>query len=286
MSDSVQEAREALGKRLREIRRDAGITGRELSAREGWHESKVSRIEHGKARPSTADLRAYCAHCDASEQLPDLLASLHNIDSAWLEWRRLLGTGVKRGQQLALRLEASTTLIRNYEPQIIPGLLQTAEYAEAKLKRVIEFYRLPDDLDAGVSKRMERQQILYRRGHQFHFLIGETSLYTTVGDDDVMRSQLDRLQTIIGMPRVTLGIIPLTAEALVVVEAFMMFDNRMVKVEAHTAELTVSQPREVALYGRAFDTLASQSVTGKAARMLIHEAINRRSARPNSQPLS
>ncbi|WP_067825475.1 helix-turn-helix domain-containing protein [Nocardia inohanensis] len=275
MVDSVQEASEALGKRLREIRRDAGVTGRELAAREGWHESKVSRIEHGKARPSTADLRAYCAHCDAGDQLPDLLASLHNIDSAWLEWRRLLGTGVKRGQQLALKLEAETTIIRNYEPQIIPGLLQTAEYAEAKLKRVIEFYRLPDDLDAGVSKRLERQQILYRRVHQFHFLISETSLYTTVGDHHVMCGQLDRLQAIIGMPRVTLGIVPLMAEAHVVVEGFMMFDNRMVKVEAHTAELTVTQPREIALYGRAFDILAGQSVTGDAARALIRTALLR-----------
>ncbi|UGT40180.1 helix-turn-helix domain-containing protein [Nocardia yamanashiensis] len=276
MVDSVQEASEALGKRLREIRRDAGVTGRELAARAHWHESKVSRIEHGKVRPSTADLRAYCTHCDANEQLADLLASLHNIDSAWLEWRRLLGTGVRRGQQLALKLEAETAIIRNYEPQIIPGLLQTAEYAEAKLKRVIEFYRLPDDLDAGVSKRMERQQILYKRGHQFHFLIAEASLYTTVGDDQVMRGQLDRLQTIIGMPRVTLGIIPLMAEALVVVEGFMMFDNRMVKVEAHTAELTVTQPREVALYGRAFDTLAGQSATGEAARALIRTALHQR----------
>lgn len=283
MTDSVQEAREALGKRLREIRRDAGVTGRELAAREGWHESKVSRIEHGKATPSTADLRAYCTHCNANAQLPDLLASLHTIDSAWLEWRRLLGTGVKRGQQLALQLEAETSLIRNYEPQIIPGLLQTAEYAEAKLKRVIEFYRLPDDLDAGVSKRMERQQILYRRGHRFHFLIGETALYTTVGGDDVMRGQLDRLQTIIGMPRVTLGILPLMSEALVVVEGFMMFDNRMVKVEAHTAELTVTQPREVALYGHAFDTLANQSVTGEGARGLIRAAISRRSEHCDEQ---
>ncbi|WP_405139887.1 helix-turn-helix domain-containing protein [Nocardia sp. NBC_01388] len=273
MTNSVQEAREALGQRLREIRRDAGITARELALREGWHESKVSRIEHGKAAPSTLDMRAYCAHCDANDQLPDLLATLHNIDAAYTEWRRLLSSGVKRGQQQVMKLESAATLIRNYEPQIIPGLLQTAEYAEAKLRRVIEFYHLPDDLDAGVSKRMERQQVLYRRGRRFHFIISEKSLYTTVGNDGVMRGQLDRLLAIIGMPRVTLGIIPLTAEAIVVVESFMMFDNRMVKIEGHTAELTVTQPREIVLYGRAFDTLAGQSVTDEAARELIRKAM-------------
>lgn len=218
-------------------------------------------------------MRAYCAHCDANDQLPDLLATLHNIDAAYTEWRRLLSSGVKRGQQQVMKLESAATLIRNYEPQIIPGLLQTAEYAEAKLRRVIEFYHLPDDLDAGVSKRMERQQVLYRRGRRFHFIISEKSLYTTVGNDGVMRGQLDRLLAIIGMPRVTLGIIPLTAEAIVVVESFMMFDNRMVKIEGHTAELTVTQPREIVLYGRAFDTLAGQSVTDEAARELIRKAM-------------
>ncbi|WP_280315735.1 helix-turn-helix domain-containing protein [Nocardia abscessus] len=282
MTDSVQDAREALGQRLREIRRDAGISGRELASREGWHESEVSRIEHGRNTPSSDDIRAYCNHCRAHEQLPDLLATLHNIDAAYLEYRRLLSAGVKRGQQLYAKLEAEAKLIRTYDPQIIPGLLQTAEYAEAKLRSVIEFYHLPNDLDAGVSKRIERQQVLYRRDHRFHFVISERSLYTTVGDDDVMRGQLDRLHSIIGMPRVTFGIVPLTAEAKVVLENFTMFDNRMVKVEGHTAELTIAQPREVALYGRAFDVLSHQSVTGKQARYLITSALERRTgaARP------
>ncbi len=258
------------------MRRDAGVSGRELAALAGWHESKVSRIEHGKNQPSSGDIRAYCRHCDANEQLADLLATLHNIDAAYLEYRRLLGAGVKRGQQLYAKLEAEAKVIRNYDPQIIPGLLQTADYAEAKLRSVIEFYQLPNDIDAGVSKRMERQQVLYQRDHRFHFIISERSLYTTVGSDDVMIGQLDRLHSIIGMPRVTLGIVPLMANAQVVLENFTMFDKRMVKVEGHTAEITITQPREIALYGRAFDVLARQSVTGDKARDLIRAAVDRR----------
>ncbi len=202
------------------------------------------------------------------------MATLHAVDSAYLEWRRVLGGGIKRAQQVVMRNEAAAQFIRNYEPQVIPGLLQTAEYAEAKLRSVIQFYNLPNDLDSGVSKRMERQQILYKRGRRFHFLISEKSLYGTVGNDSVMGGQLDRLMSIIGMPRVALGIVPLTAETVVSVENFMMFDNRMVKVEGHTAELTVTQPREIALYGRAFDVLAGQSVTGEKARRLIRAAMD------------
>ncbi|MGY4103039.1 helix-turn-helix domain-containing protein [Nocardia sp. R16R-3T] len=272
----VDDAREALGARLRELRRRSGITGRSLAALSGWHPSKVSKIEYGRIKPSDSDIRAYCEHANAADQLEDLLATLHNIDTAYLEWRRILATGVKRRQQKSVKLEAEANSLRVYTTQVVPGLLQTAEYAESILRRHVEFYRVPDDVEEGVSKRMDRQRILYQREHRFHFLISEQSLFTTVGNDNVMRGQLDRLASIIGMPRITIGIIPAIAEALIVSNSFVMFDNRMVMVESTAAELTITQPREVAIYGRAFDVLAGQSVTGEAARELIRAALERR----------
>lgn len=272
----VRDAQEALGARLRELRRAADLTGRELARRAGWHETKVSKIEYGRIKPSDADIRAYCNFTGAQDQLPDLLAGLHNIDTAYLEWRRVLGTGLKRRQQKSLRIESAARFVRVYQPQIIPGLLQTAEYAEEKLRRVIEFHGVADDLAEGVSKRMERQRILYNRNHQFHFVLAEQALQTTVGDDHVMRGQLDRLAALIGMPRVCIGIIPEYAEAIVVSTNFSMYDNRLVMVEGTTAELTITQPREIASFGRAFDILAGQSLTGDGARALIRKAINAR----------
>ncbi|MFE6857796.1 helix-turn-helix domain-containing protein [Nocardia sp. NPDC057668] len=284
MTSSVQQQREALGQRLREIRRTAGLTGRELARREGWHESKVSKIEYGKIKPSDLDLRAYCLHTGTDDQLPDLIATLRHLDAAYLEWRRILATGTRHRQHQSVKLEAGARQLRNWQPQVIPGLLQTADYAEAILRYGVAFYRIPDDVDAGVSKRMERQRVLYRRDHRFHFLIAEQALYTTVGDRDVMVGQLDRLYSILGMARVTLGIVPLMTEALAAVENFVMFDNRIVKVEGATAELTITQPREIAIYGQAFDILAGQSVTGNAARALIRRAIAARDSRLDADP--
>ncbi|MCC3326844.1 DUF5753 domain-containing protein [Nocardia abscessus] len=108
--------------------------------------------------------------------------------------------------------------------------------------------------------------------------MAEQALYTTVGTDAVMIGQLDRLASIPGMPRVTLGIVPALAEALVVSTNFAMFDNRLVMVEGTAAELIITQPREIATYGRAFKTLAGQSVTGEAVRKLIRTALDRRQA--------
>lgn len=159
---------------------------------------------------------------------------------------------------------------------MISGLLQTADYAAAVMSNVISFYQIPNDLDDAVTARMERQRILYQRDKRFHFLLGEQALYTTFGDNHVMIGQLDRLYSIIGMPRVTLGIVPRAARGTVVVENFFMFDNRLVKVEGHSAGIQITQPREIALYGRAFDVLASLSVTGDEARRLIRAAAESR----------
>ncbi|PPJ03328.1 DNA-binding protein [Nocardia nova] len=279
MTSSVQEARQALGTRLREIRRRAGLSARELARLEGYHESRISKIEYGKLRPSDDDIRAYCNHAGANDQLEDLLATLHNIDSAYVEWRRHLSSGVKSAQKKTSKLETQAKHLRNYQPYIVTGLLQTPEYAEAMIRWVSEFYQLPDDVEQAVAARMERQQVLYRRDHRFHFIIGEQALYTTVGDDNVMIGQLDRLLSAGSLPRVTFGIVPLTAEARVLFNNFVMYDNRLVTEEGSTAKLTVTQPREIALYSRAFETLAGQSVTGEAARDLIRKALDLRTGR-------
>jgi transcriptional regulator with XRE-family HTH domain len=276
VTNSVQEQRQAFGKRLREVRRRGGVSGRKLAAHLGVHESRISKIEYGKLRPSDVDIRAYCKLSGANDQLEDLLATLHHIDSAYVDWRQALSAGMKNRQQQTLKLESQAQLIRNWEPMIISGLLQTADYATAMMRNVVEFYHVPDDVDAAVAKRMERQQVLYRPGKRFHILLAEQSLYTTIGNDQVMLGQLDRLYSVMGMARVTVGIIPRRYDGLVIVENFFMYDNHMVKVEGHTASITVTQPGEIALYGRAFDTLAGQSVTGEAARGLVRKALDAR----------
>ncbi|MFE3262320.1 helix-turn-helix domain-containing protein [Nocardia sp. NPDC059229] len=278
MTNAAQDAREALGQRLREIRRRAQLSGRQLATLAGWHESKVSKLEYGKLRVSDADVRAYCTHAHAEDHLDDLLATLHNIDAAYMEMRRLLSGGTARSQDVLVRLAERTKLTRIYQNMLIPGILQTPEYARAILERSVARHGLTDDIDAGVAKRMERQQFLYRGDRRFHIVLAEQALLTTIGDDSVMIGQLDRLLVAIGLPRVTVGVVPAIAEIPQQTTNFVMFDDRMTTVETITAELTITQPREIAMYGRTFDMLAELAVTGSAARALILAAAERRSA--------
>lgn len=186
----------------------------------------------------------------------------------------MLGTGTRRRQHASIKIEAQTRLFRWYEPVLVPGILHTAEYAAAVLRRVIAFYTIPDDLDAGVATRMERQQILYRGDHRFHFLMAEQALLTAVGNPKTMASQLDRLLTVLSLPRVSLGIIPSRSDYRVPTNQFIMFDDRLVHVETVSAELAISQPREIALYAKAFDELTKIAAYGAAAEKLIRQALH------------
>ncbi|WP_431968182.1 helix-turn-helix domain-containing protein [Nocardia sp. bgisy134] len=277
MTSAVHEAREALGLRLRELRRDADLTARRLAELASWHESKVSRIEHGKQTPSEADLRAWCERTGTGDQLADLVATLRNIEAAYLEWRRILGTGMRRPQKARVRVEAETNSMRWYEPYVFPGLLQTPAYAEGILRKVISFYDIPDDLEEGVAARIERQHVLYRGRRRFNFVVAEQVLHTTVGDDEVMRGQLDRLLNVMMLPSIAFGIIPAaSAYAAPATNGFAIFDSRLVQVETISAELAVTQPREITLYEKMFTVLAEQALYGEGARALIGRAIEAR----------
>ncbi len=237
----------------------------------------MSKIEYGKQTPTEDDVRTWCAHTGAEHHVADLIASLRNIDAAYLEWRRILNTGVRRRQRHAATVESETRLIRGYDPALIPGLLHTPEYAEAIFRQVIEFNQVPNDVEAAVAARMDRQQqFLYRGDHKVHYLIGEQALYTTVGDDSVMLGQLDRLLTAMSLPRVVHGIVPMMSGYRVSAINFVIYDQRQVLVEGIGAAQTVTQPREIAVYEKAFETLSGQAVLGGAARSLIAVASNRR----------
>ncbi|MFI1914562.1 helix-turn-helix domain-containing protein [Nocardia sp. NPDC020380] len=270
---NVQQARETLGARLRELRKQANLTGLELSRLAGWDNSKVSRYEHGKQTPSEQDIRIWCAVTNAPLHLPDLIASVRNLEAAYLEWKRIQSA---HAQKKTGQVESSSKFIRGYDPDLIPGLLQTRDYATAVLRECIDFIGIPDDLESAVKERMERQQILRKGPRKFHFLIAEQALYTTVGDDQIMLAQLEQLIAHVRSSRMALGIVPRMSVFRAPVVNFLMYDRTLVQVETISAGLSVTQPREVELYDRAFEILAGQSAKGDAARALIDAAIESR----------
>lgn len=275
-SSSVQQAKQALGQRLRDIRRDSGLSARALAGAAGWHESKCSKIQSGRVMPSEADLRAWTAICGVPDQAADLIATARNIEGMYVEWRRLERAGLKRAQESVRPLFERTRRFRMYQSWVIPGLLQTAAYTREVLSTIVSLRSTPDDVDDAVAVRMERQKVLHAGDHRFAILIEEWVLRTVIGTPEILVGQLGHLITVGALPSVSLGVIPLGSGrgAGWPVESFTVYDDAQVNVELVSAHLTITQPAEISEYGQAFSELASIAVYGAQARSLITGAIN------------
>jgi Domain of unknown function (DUF5753) len=166
-------------------------------------------------------------------------------------------------------------LIRHFETVYVPGLLQTPDYARRILAEMVTLHDLEiDDVDAAVAARMQRAQMLYDGGRRFEFLLAEPVLRWLLCPPPVMRAQLDRLQTVIGLPSIRFGIVPMGVELRTTPQ-----NNVQLYVGAETiavCENFADEPfyrgEKAELFGRAVDLLWEEAVEGDAARTLIARA--------------
>jgi transcriptional regulator with XRE-family HTH domain len=282
---TADQARTALGVHLRDIRRDAGLSGTQLALVNGWRPSKVSKIEHGNQTPTESDLSNWCTACDATDQLPDLIAAVRSIETQYAEWRRTLRTGTKRRQEASAKVYEQARLFRIWEPAVIPGLLQTMSYATAVLSITIDFHRIPDDAEEGARVRLERQRVLSDDDRRFHFIVGQQALHTNVGGPEVMAEQLRRLLDRLKFPHIRLGFVPLDAPYRVPLhDGFWILDDALVQVDTYTGELSLARPDEIDLYARAFERLTALAIYGTEARQLVSATLEKNQAKILAAP--
>jgi transcriptional regulator with XRE-family HTH domain len=256
--------------RLREIRKDAGLTGRALAAATGWHFTRISKIENGTQSPTDQDIRTWCSICSVEEQVPDLIAQARAVESMYLEFKRQTRAGMKQFMLTPVPLYERTERFRIYEHHAIPGLFQTGEYMRAMLQFWFGFLETRNDIDEAVAARMVRQSVLYQSSKTFAMVLEEAVLYTRFGGPETLAGQLDRLLSVMSLPNVSVGIVPRTAHRDVIGQAgFWIFDDKLVKLETPTASIEVSQPQEIELYSRMFETLRQPAIYGRDARAII-----------------
>ena len=273
MTSDAQRAKEAFGSRLREIRQDAGLTGRQLAERTGFHFTKISRVEHGAQGLSDADIRTWCLACGVSDEIPSLIAQARAADSLYREWKRQARSGLRRLQETVGPLYEQTRLFRIHEHWSIPGLLQTAAYSTESMAYWSQLLNLPDDRAAATAARLERQRVLRTGDHQFVFLLAEQTLRTRVGTVEIMVEQLDRVLGVMALANVSIGIIPAGAGLGAHTQtAFWIFDDDLVKVETLTAALDITRPDEIEIYLAVFDQMRRAARYGRSARTLILKA--------------
>jgi transcriptional regulator with XRE-family HTH domain len=257
--------RRKLGSELRDLRTRAGLTSIEAARLVGWHQSKVSRIETGSSGVKPADVRRLLDVYDVQHpELRELLLALADGENGggrqnwWHAYRGVLPPAYRD----FISLESQASGMRTLETSVVPGLLQTPEYARAVTRAAVE--GVPDDkLDALVEVRIARQDVL--RGDpplELNALLDEAVLRREVGGPEVMARQLRRLREAATLPQVRLQVLPFTAGAHVgITGPFVIFsfsrttDLDVVVLDHLTSSLYLERKEDLQAYVEAFNAL-------------------------------
>jgi transcriptional regulator with XRE-family HTH domain len=264
-----------LAERLRRIRKAAGLTGDALAEQLGWSRSKVPKLENGRQMPTDQDIGEWAAACGAPEAAAELLDMLAEAQSVHRQYRHQLRRGHLAIQEDLDELVRSAKIVRNFEVMFVPGLLQTPGYARSRYLQSVRVHGFPAErVEESIGARIRRQGVLYEGQREFEFVLMETALLVRSCPAPVMLEQLDRLQSAAGLPRVTLGIIPLAAELAVTPDMGFLVADDTAYIETPTSEDFLFG-EEAAKYGRIADELRAEAVAGEEARDLIMGASRR-----------
>ncbi|MGC5021510.1 helix-turn-helix domain-containing protein [Micromonospora sp. DT47] len=206
--------RRRLGTELRRLRESAGLTGDQVIERIGWASaSKLSRLENGRSRPDPDDVRVLLELYGAEEELRAELLGITEEAGDMRAWRR--SYPVMTQQQLGwAELEAGCAEIREYNPVLVPGLLQTSGYARLRImsaNRAADAAGEPDgaeDPETEVQARLARQPLLDRAdGPRYTAVLEEAALGHRAGPPEVLHEQLVQLCELAMLPNVTLHLL-------------------------------------------------------------------------------
>ncbi|WP_156095016.1 helix-turn-helix domain-containing protein [Nocardia lijiangensis] len=254
----------ALGGQLRKLRESCNIT-REAAgdAIRGSH-AKISRLELGRTGFKERDIRdllTLYGVTDLAEREQFLvLARQANEPGWWHRYSDLLPTWFST----YLGLEQAANKIRTYEAHLVPGLLQTPEYARAVLALGYD----DADTDRRVAVRQRRQEILHRTDPPVVWaVIDEAALHRPVGGPQVHREQMEHLIALAGLPNVTLQVLPYSAgEHAAAGSSFSILRFAqpelpdIVYLEHLTSALYLDRRQDLALYLSVMDRLSVQAL--------------------------
>lgn len=288
-NQSAAVSRRRLRTALRRLRVARDMTQRDVADALHWSSAKLMRIEAGKVSVSFTDLQALLNHYGVTD--PARIQTLNDLSTAaragseiGARYRDVLSAGMVE----LLEHEESAGTIRNFEPQLVPGLLQTPEYAYSALRF------LPDDelsaevIERRVEARMERAKLLARDDSpDAFFILDESVLYRRVGAesgaDGVMAAQLEHLRAMAARPHVSIQILPFGAglhgairSPFVILEFDDELDDGLVYIESPQNEVIIREDVEsIVRYADRFRALEKRATSREMLPVVIEMALKR-----------
>lgn len=243
----------------------------------GWSQSKVSIIETGGRIPTTAQVTQWAEATGADAAA--LLALQGKATVSYVAERdQLASAGGGAALQSAIgALQASCTFLAEYQPAMIPGLLQVPAYIRGRLGA----YQ-PDDADGltpeevgpFIAAMVRRASILYEGGRRIVHVVGEAALHARIGtqDHDAMQLQLRHLAEVATLAGHEFGVLPFdTPSPVEPGSGFCVFDADLVVIETLGGDLQITDPDEIGRYVRRVDRLLDVALTGSAAADLCRK---------------
>jgi transcriptional regulator with XRE-family HTH domain len=262
---------DGLATRLRKARGD--MPAKDLAAAAGWLPSKVSKIEAGKQLPSADDLGKWAQHTGVDNALlGQWQAMLVEAQTFRNDFEIRMRDGQKAVQREYNELIAATTTFRFFEMTYVPRFLQIPEYTKVVLTEQHKLHGGIEDVDAAVDERQESVGYLYDSRRSFDFIVDEAVLRRRRVQPDVMRQQLDRLQSAIGLRNVRIGIIPLDEQIDIFPQNSFELYGDVGYVETFYGDDPKLLIDVVSKYNRVMDLLWESAVEGDKARRLILDA--------------
>ncbi|MBN1174905.1 MAG: helix-turn-helix domain-containing protein [Micromonosporaceae bacterium] len=295
MSDTVGSAllRRYIGRRLTALRLQAGLTQEAAAQRLQRARATLGRMEEGDERVRFRDIevKAILELYEASEQDVQLLLALtaetrNGRRKSW--WHDYTETALPEWFGLYVSLEDSAETIRQYEPELVPGLLQTRSYAE-QVARVPAEYIEEDEVERRVRVRMERQSLLQRHrppAPQLSVVLNEAALQRLAGDERLLAEQCAHLLNLTGQANVSIRILPFTAglhggmaSAFTILDfpndprTNELLEPPLVYVDTLTGAMYLNKPDEVGAYELAWRDLVDRALDEEASRKMISSAV-------------
>jgi DNA-binding XRE family transcriptional regulator len=277
--------RRRLGSELRRLREQKGMTAEDVAARLLVSQSKISRLENGRRSISQRDVRDLCGVYGVEDhRVVDSLMQMAR-ESRQQGWWHAFGD-VPYSVYIGLETDAAS--LRLYESQIVPGLLQTKNYADAVIAGNLP-EAAPEQVDKRVHVRLRRQDRVNDPDGPLRLwaVIDEGALRRVVGDNEIMREQLLHLAHLSTLPHVTVQLLPFDAGAhpglngqFAILEFSDATDTSVVYLEGVTSDLYLEKDTDVHVYSMMYEHLRAQALSAEQTRQFIANVADEYAGRP------
>ncbi|MEU2668758.1 Scr1 family TA system antitoxin-like transcriptional regulator [Streptomyces sp. NPDC007164] len=253
---------------LKHLRKQAGLSGVRLAVRCNISQSKISRIEGNRIRPSLVDVEQILMGIGVSPVVAaEVMAMARMAQTEWQDRKALHRKGLDKKQLELAGLEAATSEFRHFLLSMNTGLLATPEYIRESIA-----HAPPAQQAKAIGMKLDRQSVLFDRAKRFTFLLTEQAVRYPLLPMDAMAMQIDRLASLALQANIRVGVLPMRVKfSNAPLSTFTVYDDRLATIETDLGAAVFRNPKDVRSLLDRFTGYEAHALFGDDARVLLYK---------------